>query len=178
MKNSRKAATFGRVGDREGVDRRQEEEIVARAKTPRCRERATASRPKRTATATIAVREQQIDVLDAEPVAGSAVPMPSATTTASSSKARCGTAGRSRAPRRCRCVFVAGSGSPAIASSPAMTWTLIFAGPPTRSCTTEPCRISNQRDRVDLPMTIWVTLLAVREVDHVVGDAACRRRER
>ena len=30
----------------------------------------------------------------------------------------------------------------------------------TSSCTTEPCRISNQRERVDLPMMIWVTLFA------------------
>jgi hypothetical protein len=30
----------------------------------------------------------------------------------------------------------------------------------TSSCTTEPCRISNHRERVDLPMMIWVTLFA------------------
>ena len=41
-----------------------------------------------------------------------------------------------------------------------MTWTLILPERRTRSCTTEPCRISNQRERVDFPMTIWVTLLA------------------
>ena len=50
----------------------------------------------------------------------------------------------------------------------------------TRSCTTEPCSISNQRERVDLPMTIWVTLLALGVGEHVVGDApvAARHRDR
>ena len=48
----------------------------------------------------------------------------------------------------------------ASSSSPAITWTLMSPERRTRSWTTEPCRISNQRERVDLPMTIWVTLLA------------------
>ena len=41
----------------------------------------------------------------------------------------------------------------------------------TRSCTTDPCSISNQRERVDLPTTMCVTLCLLREGDHVVGDA-------
>ena len=32
--------------------------------------------------------------------------------------------------------------------------------------------ISNQRERVDLPMMIWVTLLAWAKLDDVVGDPA------
>ncbi len=45
-------------------------------------------------------------------------------------------------------------------SSPAMTWTLIFPARRTRSCTTEPFRISNQRDLKDLPITICVALFS------------------
>ena len=45
-------------------------------------------------------------------------------------------------------------------SSPAITWTLMLPDRRTRSWTTEPCRISNHRDRSTLPMMIWVTLLA------------------
>ena len=41
-----------------------------------------------------------------------------------------------------------------------MTCTLILPDRRTSSWTTEPCRISNQRERLDLPMMIWVTLLA------------------
>ena len=57
-----------------------------------------------------------------------------------------------------RTVFF-GIGSPAM-SSPAITCTLILPDRRTRSWTTEPWSISNQRDRVDFPITIWVTLLA------------------
>ena len=31
--------------------------------------------------------------------------------------------------------------------------------------------ISNQRERVDLPMTIWRDIVGLREADDVVGDA-------
>ena len=47
----------------------------------------------------------------------------------------------------------------------------------TRSWTTEPCSISNQRERLDLPMTIWVTLLLARIGEHVVGDAPAAARQ-
>jgi hypothetical protein len=39
-----------------------------------------------------------------------------------------------------------------------MTWTLIGPARRTSSCTTEPRSSSNQRERDDLPMTMWVTL--------------------
>ena len=47
---------FVRVGDGEGVDRRQEEEIVAQRRS-NAREQAKATSPKRTATPTTAVRK-------------------------------------------------------------------------------------------------------------------------
>ena len=53
-----------------------------------------------------------------------------------------------------------------------MTWTLISPARRTSSWTTEPCSISNQRERSDLPITIWVMLLACGVADDVVGDAA------
>src|SRR3954471_8051582 len=56
-------------------------------------------------------------------------------------------------------MVVLGIGSRAT-SSPAMTCTLMLPERRTRSWTTEPYRISNHRDRADLPMTICVTLLA------------------
>ncbi len=46
-------------------------------------------------------------------------------------------------------------------SSAEMTCTLICPVLRTSSWTTEPCTISNQRGRSDLPMTIWVMLLAL-----------------
>ncbi len=42
----------------------------------------------------------------------------------------------------------------------------------TRSCTTEPRVSSNHRERVDLPMMIWVMLLLMGEKNDVIGDAA------
>ena len=39
------------------------------------------------------------------------------------------------------------------------------------SCTTEPWSISNQRERVDLPMMIWVDVVLPRIGQHIVGDA-------
>ena len=53
-----------------------------------------------------------------------------------------------------------------------MTCTLMLPELRTSSCTTEPCRISNQRERVDLPMTIWVTLLACAKL---ITSSAIRR---
>ena len=61
-----------------------------------------------------------------------------------------------------------------------MTCTLILPELRTNSCTTEPCKISNQRERVDLPMTIWVTLLACAKLitSSAILPGAARDRDR
>ena len=157
----------GRIGDGEGVDRRQEEEIVAQ----RRRDAGEQRRPQAEAHGDADDRgqEHQIDVLDRRTsgwISSADAERRPRRPAAPSDRAADRTA---RLAPRC-----APSSSDRLAgsSSPAMTWTLMLPERRTRSCTTEPCRISNQRERVDLPMMIWVTLLACAIADHVVGDAA------
>ena len=63
-KNERR--DVGRIGDGEGVERRQEEEIVAQRRDATLAN-SDGHRPKRTATPTIGGQEHQVDVLDADP---------------------------------------------------------------------------------------------------------------
>ena len=146
---------IGRVGDGEGVDRRQEEEIVAqrghRAGEQR-RKQPVAHRDRDDRG-----QEHEIDVLDAEPRLDRP-PAPSASRDrhqrdrvgARLERLRARFGGRRSSWRSARLE----------SCSPAMTWTLILPARRTRSCTTEPLTISNQRERVDLPTMIWVMLLA------------------
>ena len=145
----------GRIGDREGVDRRQEEEIVAERRGDAGEQR----RPQAEAHGDADDRRQEheIDVLDAEPGLDQLADAERRRRPRAAPRHRAADR-RAAAPSAARTVFF-GIGSPA-SSSPAMTWTLMLPERRTRSCTTEPCRISNQRERVDLPMTICVTLLA------------------
>ena len=145
----------GRIGDREGVDRRQEEEIVAE----RRRDAGQQRRPQAVAhrDADDRGQEHEIDVLDRR----TGLDQLADAESDRDREERDQIGPRIERLRRLRPCAPSSSGAARRrAASPAITWTLILPDRRTRSCTTEPCRISNQRERVDLPMTIWVTLLA------------------
>ena len=127
-------------------------------------------RPCRTATATTAVRKTRAMLPTPMTGRGSrrrrARPRPRA--------ARRSGSGRRRAwPRPgVRTVF-GRTGSPAVAGddvdamSPDAAHQLVRR--PSRAA------VSNQRERCDLPMTIWVTLCARAKADHLLGDASAGR---
>ncbi len=147
---------IARVRDGEGVERRQEEEVVAQRSAHHGAERRVEAEPDRDHDHR--GEEHDFDALHREEALhdqrdaerdrdreGRRESRAWRRRTVRPARPGHSCAARVRRPRRHR---------------PAMTWTLMLPERCTRSCTIEPCSSSKSCERSDLPITIWVTLLS------------------